>query len=314
VVHDALAEARRVLVGLGLFEAQGQTLISAEGARLAGCENTVPLANPLSSDMNVLRPALLPGLLDALRHNLSHKTYNVALFEVGRVVSVKPANAAGGASSQSVGESRHVAIALTGQRKGVFWTGDDREARFDIYDLKGVVEEFLEQFGLRGTCFVRRAEATPLFIESATVQLGRLYLGEIGQVNPLLARSYDLRDPVLLAELDLNELLARRNTAKGFKPLPPFPAIRRDIAMVLPEATTHDQVLQAVRQAKPANLETVELFDVFRGKHVPDGHKSTAYAFTYRSPERTLTDAEVNTAHEKLVAQLRAKLNAAIRE
>ena len=140
-MHDQLAEARRILTGLGLFEAQGQTLISDAAGKLMAGEALVPLSNPLSSDMNVLRPSLLPGLLDALRHNLSHKTYDVALFEVGRVFTE--------ADGQRR-EERRVAIALTGQRNPLFWSGDDREAKFDIYDLKGLLEEFLEQFGLRG--------------------------------------------------------------------------------------------------------------------------------------------------------------------
>ncbi len=140
-VHDQLAEARRILTGLGLFEAQGQTLISEAAGRLMTGESLVPLSNPLSSDMNVLRPSLLPGLLDALRHNLSHKTYDVALFEVGRVFLE-----AGGQRR----EERRVAIALTGQRHPLFWSGAEREAKFDLYDLKGLLEEFLDQFGVRG--------------------------------------------------------------------------------------------------------------------------------------------------------------------
>jgi phenylalanyl-tRNA synthetase beta chain len=323
-VHDQLADARRILTGLGLFEAQGQTLISDTAAKLMAGDVLVPLSNPLSSDMNVLRPSLLPGLLDALRHNLSHKTYDVALFEVGRVFTVAQASPPAGSpgvppggvrdATTATGEERRVAIALTGQRNPLFWSGNDREAKFDIYDLKGLLEEFLEQFGLRGLTYNRRPDSTGLFLESATVHLGRFQLGEFGQLLPPLARQYDLRDPVLLAELNLDMLLARRNTNKSFRPLPAFPAIRRDVAMILPEATTHEAILQVVKQAKPANLETTELFDVFRGKNVPTGQKSMAYAFTYRQAERTLTDAEVNAAHEKLVAQLKQRLQAVVRE
>jgi phenylalanyl-tRNA synthetase beta chain len=109
-------------------------------------------------------------------------------------------------------------------------------------------------------------------------------------------------------------LLSKRNPAKSFKPLPQFPSIRRDVAMLVPEATTHESVLQTVKQTKPANLENVELFDVFRGKNIPEGQKSLAYAFTYRSPEKTLTDAEVNAAHAKIVEALRSQLPAAVRE
>ena len=303
-IHDQLADARRLLTGLGLFEAQGQTLISDNANHLTRAEGFVPLANPLSSDMNILRSSLLPGLLDALRHNLSHRNNDVALFEVGRVFQ----------GGENTVEERHLGIALTGGRHPLFWSGDDREARFDIFELKGILEEFFDQFGLRSLNYARRAESTPLFIESATVHLGKFQLGEFGQLLPPLAKRYDLRDPVFLAELNFDLLLARRNASKAFKPLPAFPSIRRDVAMIVPEATTHEAVLQTVKQAKPSNLDSVELFDVFRGKHVPAGQKSMAYAFTYRSADRTLTDAEVNSAHEKLVEQFKKALGAVIRD
>ncbi len=148
----------------------------------------------------------------------------------------------------------------------------------------------------------------------AAIGLGKLPLGEIGQLAPALARQYDLRDAVLLAELDFDQLLARRVPAKSFKPLPQFPAIRRDVAMLVPEATTHEAVAGVVKQARPANLEKVEVFDIFRGKSVAAGQKSVAYAFTYRHADRTLTDAEVNAAHEKLVEQFKQSLHATIRE
>jgi len=253
--------------------------------------------------MNVLRPSLLPGLLDALRHNLNHRTGDVALFELGRVFSASP-------GENSNPEQRRMALALTGQRNPLFWSGEGRDAKFDVYDLKGIIEEFLEQFGLRGFTFTRRDKPTTLLIESAIIQLGRLELGQIGQLSPILARRYDLRDTVFLAELNFELLLSRRNRSRSVKPIPAL----RDVAMLVPEATTHDSVLQVVRQAKPANLESVDLFDVFRGKNVPAGQKSMAYAFTYRSAERSLTDVEVNAAQEKLVEQLKQRLQASIRD
>jgi len=160
-----------------------------------------------------------------------------------------------------------VAIAITGQHALPFWSGDERDAKFDAYDLKGLAEDLLEQFGLRGIAFGKREESTALFLESAAVTLGgKLPLGELGQLLPTLAKKYDLRDAVFLAEFNLDLIIAKRNTAKSFKPLPQFPSIRRDVAMLVPETTTHESVLQAVKQTKPANLENVELFDIFRGK------------------------------------------------
>ncbi|MDB6121476.1 MAG: pheT [Pedosphaera sp.] len=303
-VFDELSEARSLLTGLGLYEAQGQTLISDTSAKLV-TNDLVALKNPLSSDMNVLRPSLLPGLLDTLHHNLNRKNGDLALFEIGRVFTQ---------TNGQIREERRVAIALTGLRHPLFWSGEDREAKFDIYDLKGILEEFLEQFGLRGLSYVRRPESTSLLLESATVSLGKNQIGELGQLLPTLAKKYDLRDAVLLAELNLDLLLARRNTSKTFKSIPAFPAIRRDIAMLVPEATTHEAIISTVKQAKPQNLEGAELFDVFRGKNVPPDQKSMAYAFTYRNAERTLTDAEVNAAQEKLVEQLKQNIQATIRE
>jgi len=277
----------------------------------------VALANPLSSDMDVLRPSLLPGLIHSLRHNVNRKNDDLALFEIGRVFS-QGSNAAprrpDGPEDRPHLEERRVAIALTGRRHPLFWSGAERDATFNLFDLKGILEEFLEQYGIRGLIFTRRAEGTPLFLESATLQIGKLPLGEMGLLLPTLARHYDLRDPVCLAELSLDQLLARRNPGRSFKPLPAFPSIRRDVAMLVPEATSHDAIVQVVRQVKPANLEALELFDVFRGKNVPEGSKSMAYAFTYRAADKTLTDAEVNTAHEKVVAAFKAQLQAIIRE
>ena len=320
-VHDQIAEARRLLTGLGLHEAQGQTLLSDLAIKPFLSEppiGLVYLSNPLSSDMNVLRPSLLPGLLEALRHNLAHKNNDIALFEIGRVFMVGQASVLATVEQASVlappSEPRRLAMALTGQRHPLFWSGSERDAKFDLYDLKGRLEDFFEQFGLRGITWSRRSESTPLFLESATIHLGKVQLGELGQLLPTLARQYDLRDAVLLAELNLDFLLTRRNPVRAFKPLPIFPSIRRDIAMVVPEVTTHEAVLQTIRQAKPPNLESIDLFDIFRGKSIPPGQKTMAYAFIYRSPERTLTDAEINAAHQKVLAQIKQALGAVIRE
>ena len=317
-IYDQIAEARRILTGLGLNEAQGQTLISKSEVGTVKDDEIVALANPLSSDMDILRPSLLPGLIHSLRHNVSRKNYDVALFEIGRVftqggdAALRRSDSAARCPYQ---EERRVAVALIGQRAQTFWSGAERDAKFDACDLKGIVEEFLEHFGVRGVMFTRRAESTAMFLESATIALGgKLPLGELGQLSPTLAKKYDLRDAVFLAELNLDQLLARRNPAKSFKALPQFPAIRRDVAMLVPEATTHEAVLQTVRRTKPVNLESVDLFDVFRGKNVPEGQKSLAYAFIYRSPEKTLTDAEVNAAHSKIVEAFKQQLQGTVRE
>jgi len=308
VAFDAYAEVRRILCACGLNEAQGQTLISDQAVReLLGApalERTLKLEHPLSSDMNVLRPSLLPGLLHSLRRNAHRQTGDVRLFELGRVFS------GGGGETR---EERRVALAMTGLRSTPFWTGAGREERLDWSDLKGVLEELFDRLGIRGLQWQRQENPGALFLQSASILLGKQSVGEAGQLNPLTARQHDLRDPVFLAELNLDFLLSRRSLAKFFKALAAFPSVRRDVALIVADEVPHEKVLGVVKQAKPQNLERAELFDVFRGKNVPAGRKSVAYAFTYRHAERTLTEAEVNSAHDKLVEQLKAQLGAEIR-
>ena len=303
-VHDDIAEARRLLTGMGLDEAQGQTLIGDDKARLvADADSLIALSYPLSSDMNVLRPSLLPGLLDALHHNLTHGTHDVALCETGRVFCKQ---------NGELKEERRLAIALTGQRAPGSWTSD--EATYDIHDLKGILDEFLEDFGLRGVFYARRKEATPLLLESAEIKLGgKLVVGQIGQLQPAVGKQLKLRDPAFLAELNLDILLKRRNTTKSLKQLPTVPGSRRDIALLVDESVTHEEILKTANKAKADNLEAIELFDIFRGQGIPAGQKSVAYACNYRHPERTLKDKEVDKAHTKVVEQLKSKLNATVR-
>jgi phenylalanyl-tRNA synthetase beta chain len=320
-VYDQIGEVRRILTGLGLNEAQTQTLVDDSGAGRtvvneflsappSQAKELVKLLNPMNSDMNTLRPSLLVGLFDSIAHNHAHKNSSVALFEIGKTFR----------NETNIVEQRSLAIALSGFRNPGFWAGEDRSAKFDSSDLRGMVEEFMEAFGIRGIVYKPLQSPHDLCLEGSEVSLGgKLPLGKIGQLHPKRFddfRNYDnkIRDHVFFAEFNLDLLISKRNPAKSFKALPQFPSSRRDVAMIVPEAVTHDAVLSAVKQAKPANLESVELFDVFRGKHVPEGQKSLAYAFTYRAADKTLTDVEVNSAHEKIVAAFKAQLSATFRE
>ncbi|HSA02990.1 MAG TPA: phenylalanine--tRNA ligase subunit beta, partial [Candidatus Paceibacterota bacterium] len=303
-IHDQLSEARRLLISLGLCEAQGQTLVPQQAASLA-TPASVALQNPLSGDMDVLRPSLLPGLLDSLQHNLNRKNQDVALFEIGRVFAPDP---------EGPKEKRRLAIVLTGRRQPQFWSGEDRNATMDIFDLKGLLEVFFDQFGAKGLLWEKQTAESALFAEWAVLRWGKDKAGEVGQLTPKLARQYDLRDAGFLAELDLDLLMARRNASRQLKPLPPHPSIRRDAALLAPESLLHESVLAAVKKAKPQSLEQVDLFDVFRGKNVPAGQKSLAYAFVYRHSERTLTDAEVNQTHQRLMEALQKTLGVTVRE
>ena len=304
-VHDEMSQVRELLSALGLLEAQGQTLVKDVVAGKVSTE-VVALTHPLSAEMSVLRPSLLPGLLDILGHNATRRNSDVRIFEIGRVFR---------RDRDSLREGWRVAIAITGIRDPGFWSGSERGAHCDFYDVKGILEEILENFGLRGIQWSRDEAPSEWWWESATVSLGgKLSLGKLGQLRPALAKQFGLRHAVLMAELDLDLLLARRQPARQFKPLPQYPASQRDVAIIVAESVTHEEVLATVRKVQPAHLEAVELFDVFRGRHVPDGFKSLAYAFTYRAADRTLRDEEVNAAQEALVTAFKNVLKASVRE
>jgi phenylalanyl-tRNA synthetase beta chain len=286
---DARRRVREILTGLGFHEAMNQTLVSSEqdppGRSEAERITTFPagkplqLRNPLSEEQGALRSSLVPGLLANLRTNVSRHQYDVKLFEIGRVF------AANG------GESVHLALAVTGRREPDSWEASRRDAKLDLYDLKGALEELAESLRVAG---VAATAITP--------------------IAPALAKKLDLRDAVYVAELELDPLLAATDHQKTFRELPKFPAVVRDVALVVEESVRHGDVLAAIEKNRNQLLERVQLFDIFRGGSIPTDRKSMAYSLTFRAEDRTLTDGEVNDAHEGIKRELQRALRCEIRE
>jgi phenylalanyl-tRNA synthetase beta chain len=221
--------------------------------------------------MTALRSSLVPGLLANLRTNVSRHQFDVKLFEIGRVFAPDGK------------ESLHLAIAGTGRKYPEAWDAGLRDLKFDMYDLKGALDE-----------------------------LG--VSAEIRQIPAAQAKKLDLRDAVFVAELPLEPVLTRAHEERSYRELPKFPAVVRDMALVVDESVTHGEVVAAIEKARNKVLERVGLFDIFRGGSIPTGRKSMAYSLTFRAPDRTLTDAEVNAAHEQLKRQLQEALKCEIRE
>lgn len=293
--YDFHMRLRRLATALGFDEATNYTLLRPEAQDGEGFR----MANPLSEDYSVLRTSLLPGLLATVAHNVGHKNSDLRLFELGRVF-------ANDASERTV-----IGFLLTGRRDGRSWEGG-QPPLCDVYDLKGAIEALLGQLDVEGVT-VESSNG------SATLKLGRETLGSFCEVDPARTAPLKIAAPVYYAELDTQRLESASPKMKRFTPLPQFPAIVRDIAMVLEETKTHQEILGAIQQAyreatKEKWLENVVVFDIFRGGNVPPGKKSMAYSLTYRSHERTLTDAEVNAIHEKLKSALKKLLNCEIRE
>ncbi len=248
----------------------------AQNQTLVGA-GELKLQNSLSADQQTLRAKLEPGLLANLRTNVSRHQYDVKLFEIGRVF---------GADGK---ESLHLALAVTGRRQPDSWETGIREARLDHYDVKGALEEVGDALGVSITA-------------------------EIRQFSPIQAKRLDLRDAVCVAELDLGVLLTLQMREKTFRELPKFPAVVRDMALVVNETVSHAEIVAAIESGRNKVLERVELFDIYTGGSIPTGKKSMAYSLTFRAADRTLTDTEVNGAHEQLKRSLVQALKCEIRE
>ncbi len=276
------------LVGRGLL---GRT--NWEGG---GAPAPLALANPLTPDQEILRTSLLPNLLECVVKNLRPGEGGVRLFEVGRVYLPRQADLPQ--------EREMLGLAVAGPRWLKRWGGDDAE--LELSDLKGVVEELLDRLHVEGASFDRSSDQGFFHPGRAAVIRWRgLRLGAIGELHPAVARRFELRMPAFLSELDVEVLLGAVEVDSLRVAQPPrFPDMRRDLAVVVEEDVVVAQLIDVIRRAGGPLLVSVELFDLFRGRGVPPGRKSCAFALVFRSPERTLIDAEVAQLEARIIEHL----------
>jgi phenylalanyl-tRNA synthetase beta chain len=289
---------RRVCTAAGLSEAVTFGIIERRAAEafVGDDENAtiVPVANPLSAKFDVLRPSLLPGLVDSVAHNRRHGRRDVGLFEIGSRFTV------------GSGESRAVAFAWTGST-AEHWSGSARNA--DFFDGKGVVELLCSALGLVPAFdTVRRPYLVPG--QSATVTVGGETVGIVGQLAPAVVERAGAprQDAIFAAELDLDRLERHRvDAVESVKPLPRYPFVVRDLSIVVSDALPAEIIrgtIQAAGDAQPAPLVAVTFFDRYQGKGVAEGSISISIRLTFQAPDRTLTDSEVQTSFDTILAAL----------
>lgn len=298
---------RDLLVGYGLTEFITYALTSpAREAPLAPPPaEYVRLVNPIISDRDCLRQTVLTGVLECTAANLKH-TPTVRAFEIGPVFLPV-------AGEKLPAEPTRVAVVLTGPRSPATWSGP-AGSDYDFFDLKGIVEAVLADRHIAGAS-IRPAAAAHLHPgKSAELFVGDRSVGVFGELHPKAAAAFDLgKRAVLVAEFDLATLLAAVPARFAYAPVPRFPAALRDVAVIVPEATPAEAVAAEVRAGGAGLLSGVQLFDVYRGDSIPAGTKSLAFALSYQAADRTLTDKEVDKAHQKIEARLKHVLKAVIR-
>ena len=293
--------ARETLLKAGFTEAVTFSFIERRVAELfAGDTELVPVANPLSEKFSTLRPSLLPGLLESVRHNRHHQVRDVRLFEVGRKFTTPG------------GEQPSVAFVWTGAAGMDHWSTDEVPVSF--FDAKAVAEVLSRAFKVNMA--VERVQI-PYMIQGRTAQVvgtpassasDTRSVGYVGELAPRVKTALDLPegDPVFVGEFDLNALASFSSDVESrrVEPLPRFPSIVRDISIIVDEYLPAAKVRGTIRSAAPATLAGVREFDRYQGKGIPDGRTSLSLRLTFQSPERTLTDAEVQEAMEDILAAL----------
>jgi phenylalanyl-tRNA synthetase beta chain len=260
----------------------------------------VRLANPMTAEQEYMRPTLRANLLSALESNLRHEESGVRLFELGRVYHQR--------KNDLPDEPEILCGVLTGPRFEPSWRGGNET--LDFYDAKGIIEGLFGQLGLEFGFEAGSDESLHPFKQAAVVVEGER-LGVVGELHPKVADAFELPGEVYLFEVDLTALLPFTLGHKMFQPISRFPAVVRDMALVLDAGVTNARVQKIMRGF--SLVTDVALFDLYSGEQLPAGKKSLAYRITYQSPKHTLTDDEVNKVQEQILDKLAKELGANLR-
>jgi len=305
--QQVIRGVRSVLQGSGLNQAMSYGLTTAEKAKqfmMQESEET-KLDFPMSLDHAVLRMNLISGLLDDVAYNVARKEANVALYEQGRVFYRT-------ADVDRPTEVEHLAGAITGSLETKNWYG--KEAPVDFYQLKGIVTLLLHDLNFEeSVSYVASKEHPEMHPgRTADIYLGDQVIGFIGQVHPQIAKQFKIPETYVF-ELNLQMLLDAPKKIQHYDPISKYPAITRDVALLINQKISNTEIVAALQSASNRHLEKIQLFDVYAGKHIPLGKKSVAYTLTYRDKHNTLTEDEVNKEFEQAIEALKTSFEVEIR-
>ncbi|TXK91511.1 phenylalanine--tRNA ligase subunit beta [Parageobacillus sp. SY1] len=299
-------QVRRYLEDVGLFQAITYSLTSEEKATMFALETAEPirLALPMSEERSVLRQSLLPHLLEVASYNRARQVENVAVYETGAVYLANGEN-------ELPSEKERLAGVLTGVWHAHLWQGEKKAV--DFYVVKGVLDGLFELLGLTNRIEYKQAKREHMHPgRTAHILLDGKTIGFVGQLHPVVQKEYDLKETYVF-ELALTDLLNAEVEDIRYSPIPRFPSITRDIALVVDENVVAGELQKAIIEAGGELLKEVSIFDVYKGDRLPDGKKSIAFSLRYYDPERTLTDEEVTAVHEKVIQAVEQQFGATLR-
>lgn len=258
--------------------------------------NVIRLMNPLGEDFSIMRTTLLGNMLKVVSRNMNRGVKDIAAFELGNLFFPKALPV-----TELPEEKMSIAMAQVGG--GV-----------DFYQMKGAVEALLAGINVNEVDYIAESQ-DPTFHpgRTAKVMIGEREIGRIGQIHPMVAENFGIDQPVFAAELDMQVLHEMSNDKKTHRPLPKYPAITRDLALLVPEGLPSKTIEKAMLETGGKLVESAKLFDVYMGAPVPEGWKSLAYSVAYRAEDRTLTDEEVGKVQAKVLNRLEEDFDAKLR-
>ncbi len=290
---------------------QASVLGPVDAYRSCGLEmdsSPIGIRNPLNEDLDVMRVSLVPGLLRNLLHNHRHGNFLGKLFEVGQVFRHGP---------EGYLQEPRVAFVIWGQEKSL-WEKNEKE-RNPFFDLKALMQNVFERLQIGNAQFNSWTSSTgnmPQMLhpsQSASVFVEGRNLGFIGAIHPKFIMQEKLRVPVAVAEIDLKALSRGQPRTVKFKPVSKFPAVERDLAFVLPKAMRATDVSAEIKKTSGPLLQTIDIFDVFEGGSLPEGHVSVAYRMIFQDLEGTLNEEKLTSLQNQIVTNVQKKLNVKVR-
>ncbi|MBQ7422604.1 MAG: phenylalanine--tRNA ligase subunit beta [Prevotella sp.] len=276
-------------------------------------ETTVRIMNPLSADLGVMRQTLLFGGLESIVRNANRKNPNLRFFEFGNCYHYNAGRSTDEAPIKAYAEEMHLGLWLTGKRVEGSWTHPDEESSF--YELKAYVQNIFRRIGVPQGMVVMEKSGNGIFDKGLVLKnRGGKVLVELGVVGRKLQKQFDVDNPVFFADLHWDALMkATKKSAVLFAEISKFPSVSRDLALLIDKSVEFDQIEQIARQTEKKLLKSVELFDVYEGKNLPEGKKSYAVNFILQDEQKTLNDKQIDAIMQKLIAQLKKQLNAELR-
>ncbi len=294
---------RDIMTAMGANEVQTYSFVSPKGVDNVRIDedswerNFVRLINPLGEENSVMRTILTPNMMEVLGRNFSRNIGKVKAFEIGNTFF------------KSLDEEDTLPDERDSMAIGCYGEGES------FFTLKGMLEELFAILGIIGTTYVPESEYGVYHpVRCARIMYQDTELGIMGEVHPDVTEKYGIGTRCYCCELAFDQVIKHANTNRFYKPLPKYPAISRDIALLVKEDIYVAEMESIIKEVGGKLLQSVALFDVYRGKQVLPGRKSVAFALTYRAPDRTLTDEEVVKVHQKVLDALREKLDAVLRE